>query len=34
VIRLLTANLNEEKAAGRKLSGVALRKGVKRKVAG
>jgi ferritin-like metal-binding protein YciE len=33
VIRLLTTNLNEEKAADRKLSTVALRKGVNRKAA-
>lgn len=33
VIRLLTTNLNEEKAADKKLSGVALRKGVNRKAA-
>src|SRR6266404_4933843 len=31
VIRLLTTNLNEEKAADKKLSNVALRKGVNRK---
>lgn len=31
VVRLLTTNLNEEKAADRKLSTVALRKGVNRK---
>jgi ferritin-like metal-binding protein YciE len=30
VIRLLTTNLNEEKAADKKLSTVALRKGVNR----
>jgi len=34
VVRLLTTNLNEEKAADRKLSSVALRKGVNRKAAG
>jgi ferritin-like metal-binding protein YciE len=34
VVRLLTTNLNEEKAADRKLSNVALRKGVNRKAAG
>jgi len=33
VIRLLTTNLNEEKAADKKLSSVALRKGVNRKAA-
>ena len=33
VIRLLTSNLNEEKAADKKLSTVALRKGVNRKAA-
>ena len=33
VVRLLTTNLNEEKAADRKLSTVALRKGVNRKAA-
>ena len=33
VVRLLTPNLNEEKAADRKLSTVALRKGVNRKAA-
>ena len=33
VVRLLTANLNEENAADRKLSTVALRKGVNRKAA-
>jgi ferritin-like metal-binding protein YciE len=33
VVRLLTTNLNEEKAADRKLSNVALRKGVNRKAA-
>jgi ferritin-like metal-binding protein YciE len=33
IIRLLTTNLNEEKAADRKLSTVALRKGVNRKAA-
>ena len=33
VIRLLTTNLNEEKTADRKLSTVALRKGVNRKAA-
>jgi ferritin-like metal-binding protein YciE len=34
VARLLTTNLNEEKAADKKLSTVALRKGVNRKAAG
>lgn len=33
VIRLLTTNLNEEKAADKKLSTVALRKGVNRRAA-
>jgi len=33
IVRLLTTNLNEEKAADKKLSNVALRKGVNRKVA-
>jgi ferritin-like metal-binding protein YciE len=33
VVRLLNTNLNEEKAADRKLSTVALRKGVNRKAA-
>jgi len=33
VIRLLTTNLNEEKAADKKLSNIALRKGVNRKAA-
>jgi ferritin-like metal-binding protein YciE len=33
VVRLLTTNLNEEKAADRKLSTVAMRKGVNRKAA-
>jgi ferritin-like metal-binding protein YciE len=33
VVRLLTTNLNEEKAADRKLSTVALRKGVNGKAA-
>lgn len=33
ILRLLTTNLNEEKAADRKLSGVAVRKGVNRKAA-
>ncbi len=33
VVRLLTTNLNEEKAADKKLSAVALRKGVNRKAA-
>lgn len=33
VVRLLTTNLNEEKAADKKLSTVALRKGVNRKAA-
>src|SRR4051794_4183013 len=33
IVRLLTSNLNEEKAADKKLSTVALRKGVNRKAA-
>jgi ferritin-like metal-binding protein YciE len=33
LVRLLTTNLNEEKAADKKLSGVALRKGVNRRAA-
>jgi ferritin-like metal-binding protein YciE len=33
IIRLLTTNLNEEKAADKKLSSIALRKGVNRKAA-
>ena len=33
IIRLLTTNLNEEKAADKKLSSVTLRKGVNRKAA-
>ena len=33
ITRLLTTNLNEEKAADKKLSSVALRKGVNRKAA-
>jgi ferritin-like metal-binding protein YciE len=33
IVRLLNTNLNEEKAADRKLSAVALRKGVNRKAA-
>jgi ferritin-like metal-binding protein YciE len=33
IIRLLTTNLNEEKAADKKLSSVALRKGINRKAA-
>ena len=33
IVRFLTTNLNEEKAADRKLSTVALRKGVNRKAA-
>ena len=33
VVRLLTTNLNEEKAADKKLSTLALRKGVNRKAA-
>ena len=33
IIRLLTTNLNEEKAADKKLSSVAFRKGVNRKAA-
>jgi ferritin-like metal-binding protein YciE len=32
-VRLLTTNLNEEKAADKKLSTVALRKGVNRRAA-
>jgi ferritin-like metal-binding protein YciE len=31
VVRFLTTNLNEEKAADKKLSSVALRRGVNRK---
>jgi ferritin-like metal-binding protein YciE len=31
VVRLLTTNLNEEKAANTKLNSVALRKGVNKK---
>lgn len=34
VVRLLTTNLNEEKAADKKLSNLALRKGVNRRAAG
>jgi ferritin-like metal-binding protein YciE len=34
VVRFLTTNLNEEKAANTKLNTVALRKGVNRKAAG
>jgi len=34
VVRFLTTNLNEEKAANTKLNSVALRKGVNRKAAG
>jgi ferritin-like metal-binding protein YciE len=34
IIRLLKTNLNEEKAADKKLSAVALRKGVNRRAAG
>jgi len=34
VVRQLTTNLNEEKAADKKLSNIALRKGVNRKAAG
>jgi ferritin-like metal-binding protein YciE len=34
IVRLLTTNLNEEKAADKKLSTVALRKGVNRRAAG
>jgi ferritin-like metal-binding protein YciE len=34
ITRLLTTNLNEEKAADKKLSTVALRKGVNRRAAG
>jgi len=33
IIRLLTTNLNEEKDADKKLSGIAVRKGVNRKAA-
>ena len=33
IVRLLTTTLNEEKAADKKLSTVALRKGVNRKAA-
>jgi ferritin-like metal-binding protein YciE len=33
ILRLLTTNLNEEKAADKKLSTVAVRKGVNRKPA-
>jgi ferritin-like metal-binding protein YciE len=33
IVRLLTTNLNEEKAADKKLSGIAVRKGVNRKAA-
>ena len=33
IVRFLTTNLNEEKAADKKLSTVALRKGVNRKAA-
>jgi ferritin-like metal-binding protein YciE len=33
VVRLLTTNLNEEKAADKKLSNLALRKGINRKAA-
>jgi ferritin-like metal-binding protein YciE len=33
IIRLLNTNLNEEKAADKKLSTVALRKGINRKAA-
>ena len=33
IIRLLNTNLNEEKAADKKLSGIAVRKGVNRKAA-
>jgi ferritin-like metal-binding protein YciE len=33
IVRLLTTNLNEEKAADRKLSSIALRKGVNRRAA-
>jgi ferritin-like metal-binding protein YciE len=33
IVRLLNTNLNEEKAADKKLSAVAVRKGVKRKAA-
>jgi len=33
IVRLLNTNLNEEKAADRKLSSIALRKGVNRKAA-
>jgi ferritin-like metal-binding protein YciE len=34
IVRLLTTNLNEEKSADKKLSNIALRKGVNRKAAG
>jgi ferritin-like metal-binding protein YciE len=33
IVRLLTTNLNEEKAANTKLNAIALRKGVNRKAA-
>ena len=33
IVRLLNTNLNEEKAADRKLSGLALRKGINLKAA-
>ena len=33
IVRLLTTNLHEEKAADKKLSTIALRKGVNRKTA-
>jgi len=33
IVRLLNTNLNEKKAADKKLSSVALRKGVNRKAA-
>jgi ferritin-like metal-binding protein YciE len=33
IVRLLNTNLNEEKAADKKLSTVAVRKGVNRKAA-
>ncbi|MEA2995954.1 MAG: hypothetical protein QOG74_1503, partial [Alphaproteobacteria bacterium] len=33
IVRLLTTNLNEEKAADKKLTTVAQRKGVNRKAA-
>jgi ferritin-like metal-binding protein YciE len=33
IVRFLTTNLNEEKAADTKLNGIALRKGVNRRAA-